>query len=57
MQSYGEADCRDLLQLVVRRLASGGGTEIGEGARHEQLFVHKGCPKHRLCPKGRPAIF
>src|SRR3954454_18790565 len=29
-----EAGCRDLLQLVVRRLAGGGHAKIGKGARH-----------------------
>src|SRR3954466_9405282 len=37
-----EAGCRDLLQLVVRRLASSGYTEVGEGARHGRFSSKKG---------------
>src|SRR5215211_4811680 len=32
-----KAGCRDLLQLVVCRLASGGDAKVGEGARHGRL--------------------
>jgi hypothetical protein len=55
-----EASYRELLQLVVCRLAGGGDAEVGEGARHGRIsskIVQKGCPELTPCSKPRPAIF
>src|SRR3954471_24565009 len=48
-----EAGCCDLLQLVVRRLASSGYTEVGEGARHGRFSSKKGV--RNLHPVQNPA--
>ena len=41
MQSYFEAGGRDLLELIVHRLARGGDAEVGEGARHARFSFEK----------------